>query len=69
MHMTGSYTFFVIALILVAKLQPYKQKRTNTVDIIMLLAVIAGSVVAALRQTVGLQYPSRYLWSKCLALL
>ena len=47
----------VITLTLVAKFQPYKRKRTNTVDITMLLTLITGLVSVALRRTSALQYP------------
>lgn len=47
----------VITLTLVAKFQPYKRKRTNTVDIVMLLTLITGFVSVALWYTPGLRYP------------
>ena len=48
---------FVFALTLVAKFQPYKSKKSNTVDIVLLLTLITGSVLLTLRYAVGLEYP------------
>ena len=44
MYLLASSLFLVFMLVLVAKLQPYKCKRSNTVDIVMLLAFISGSI-------------------------
>ena len=39
------------------KFQPYKHKRSNTADIVMLFILIVGLVSVALWYTVGLRYP------------
>ena len=49
---------FMIALTLVARFQPYKNKRSNTVDIVMLLTLITSGLSVALWFTVGLRYPN-----------
>ena len=49
---------FVFALTLVANFHPYKCKRSNTVDIVMLFTLITGCVSMALWYTVGLRYPN-----------
>ena len=56
-YIIAATLLFVIVLTLVAKFQPYKQRRNNSVDIVMFFTLITGSVAAALRRTVGLQYP------------
>ena len=48
---------FMFALALVAKFQPYKNKRSNTVDIVMLLTLITKIMSKALKSTIGFQYP------------
>ena len=48
---------FTLTLALVAKFQPYKCKRCNTVDIIMLLAVIAGFTSSTMYSTESLLFP------------
>ena len=45
---------FVIALTLVAKFQPYKQKRSNSIDICMLLTLITAAVITTLQSAIGL---------------
>ena len=49
---------FMIALTLVARFQPYKNKRSNTVDIVMLLTLITLGLSVALWFTIGLRYPN-----------
>ena len=56
-YIIAATLLFVIVFTLVAKFQPYKQRRNNSVDIVMFFTLITGSVAAALRRTVGLQYP------------
>ena len=41
----------------VAKFQPYKNKRNNTVDIIILLAIISGCISSTMYYTGGIVYP------------
>ena len=47
---------FTFTLALVAKFQPYKCKRCNTVDIIMLLAVITGFISSTMYYTESLLF-------------
>jgi hypothetical protein len=48
---------FVFALTLVAKFQPYKNKRKNTVDIILLLIVITGFTSSSMSYAGKFMYP------------
>ena len=47
----------VYTLALVAKFQPYKCKRSNTVDMVMLLALVSGATVTCMSFAVGLMFP------------
>ena len=51
---------FVFALVFVAKFQPYKNKRNNTVDIILLLAVIVAFISSSMH------YVEAFMYSKLL---
>ena len=51
---------FVFALALVAKFQPYKNKRNNTVDIILLLVVIVAFISSSMH------YVEAFMYSKLL---
>jgi hypothetical protein len=50
---------YAVALALVAKFQPYKHKMSNTVDIVMLLTLITGTVLASdsIKSAIGINYP------------
>ncbi len=50
---------YAVALALVAKFQPYKHKRSNAVDVVMLLTLITGTVLASdsIRSATGVNYP------------
>ena len=48
---------FVFTLALVAKFQPYKCKRNNTVDIVLLLAVITSYMSSSMRYAGRFMYP------------
>ena len=48
---------FVFTLALVAKFQPYKCKRNNTIDIIVLLSVISAYISLAMVHAGGVMYP------------
>ena len=56
-YLPAATLLFVFALTLVAKFQPYKCKKSNMVDIVMLLTLITGYVFLTLLYAVGLQYP------------
>ena len=47
----------VFLLAIVAKFQPYKCRKSNMVDIILLLALICGCVITTVKKTVGQYYP------------
>ena len=49
--------YYAIALALVARFQPYKCKRSNTVDVVMLLTLTTGSVLTSMKSAVGINYP------------
>jgi hypothetical protein len=48
---------FVFALVLVTKFQPYKQKRNNTVDVILLLTVISACISSSMYYAEPFMYP------------
>ena len=48
---------FTFTLVLVARFQPYKCKRSNTVDIILLLTVIIGYASSTMYSTESLLFP------------
>jgi hypothetical protein len=55
---TSAVTFlYAVALALVARFQPYKCKRSNTVDVVMLLILITGSVLISMKSAIGVNYP------------
>ena len=47
---------FVLALTLVAYFRPYKCKKRNIIDIVMLLTLVIGSVLLTIESTIGLKY-------------
>ena len=49
--------YIVFALALVAKFQPYKSKRNNTVDIILLLAIISALISSSMHYAETFMYP------------
>ena len=57
LYLPAAALLFVFTLVLVAKFQPYKNKRNNTVDIIMLLAVISGYMSTTMYYAGGIIYP------------
>ena len=46
----------VLPFALVAKFQPYKCKRSNTVDIVMLLTLIIGCTAGSIYSAIGVMY-------------
>ena len=58
LYLPAAALLFVFALALVAKFQPYKNKRNNTVDIIMLLATISGYISSTMYFAGGIMYPN-----------
>ena len=59
LYLPAAALLFVFALALVAKFQPYKCKRNNTVDIILLLVMISGYISSSMYYAgpVGFMYP------------
>ena len=57
LYLPAAVLLFVLTLALVAKFQPYKNKRNNTVDIIMLLATISGYISSTMYYAGGFMYP------------
>ena len=57
LYLPAAAFLFVFTLALVAKFQPYKCKRNNTVDIILLLAIISGYMSSAMYYAGGFMYP------------
>ena len=59
LYLPAAALLFVFALALVAKFQPYKCKRNNTVDIILLLEMISGYMSSSMYYAgpVGFMYP------------
>ena len=62
LYLPAAVLLFVFALALVAKFQPYKNKRNNTVDIIILLATISG-YISSIMYYVG---PGGFMYPKWL---
>ena len=59
---------FMLVLTLVANFHPYKHKRSNTVDIVMLLTSVTGFVLFAIKSAVGLNY-QRWVYDVELAIV
>jgi putative Mn2+ efflux pump MntP len=57
LYLPAAALVFVFALALVAKFQPYKHKRNNTVDIILLLAIISAFISLAMHYVGEFMYP------------
>ena len=57
LYLPAAALVFVFALALVAKFQPYKNKRVNTVNIILLLAIISAFISLAMHNTGAFMYP------------
>ena len=51
LYLPAAALVFVFALTLVAKFQPYKSKRNNTVDIILLLTIIIAFILSSMHYT------------------
>jgi O-antigen ligase len=57
LYLPAAALVFVFALALVAKFQPYKHKRNNTVDIILLLSIISAFISSAMHYAEECMYP------------
>ena len=57
LYLPASALVFIFALALVAKFQPYKSKRNNTVDIILLLAIITALISSSMHYAEKFMYP------------
>ena len=57
LYLPAATLVFVFALALVAKFQPYKNKRNNVVDIILLLTVINGFISSTMYNVGLFMYP------------
>ena len=70
LYIPAATLLFVFTLALVAKFQPYKCKRNNTTDIIVLLSVISACISLVMVHAGGVMYP-RWLSSiiVCIAML
>ena len=62
LYLPAAVLVYVFALALVAKFQPYKNKRDNTVDIILLLAVISVFISSTMHDTEPFMYPKLANW-------
>ena len=51
LYLPAAALVFVFALALVAKFQPYKNRRNNTVDIILLLTLITAFILSSMHYT------------------
>ena len=56
LYLSTAALVFVFALALIAKFQPYKHKRNNTVDIILLLAVIVAFISSSMHYVEAFMY-------------
>jgi hypothetical protein len=57
LYLPSAALVFVFALAVVAKFQPYKHKRNNAVDIILLLMMISAFVSSAMQYSEPSVYP------------
>ena len=57
LYLSSATVVFVFALTLVAKFQPYKNKRNNTIDIILLLTVIIAFISSSMHYAEEFMYP------------
>ena len=57
LYFSAATFVFVFTLALVAKFQPYKSKRNNTVDIILLLATISAFISSSMHYAEEFMYP------------
>jgi hypothetical protein len=60
LYLPAAALVFVFALVLVTKFQPYKQKRNNTVDIILLLTTITAYT------SLSMYYAEPFMYSRLL---
>ena len=58
LYLPAAALVFVFILALVATFQPYKKKRDNIVDIIMLLAIISAFISATMHYAEDFMYPN-----------
>ena len=65
LYLQAAALLFVFTLALVAKFQPYKCKRNNTVDIVLLLAVISGYMSSSMYYTGVFMY---HKWLKMITI-
>jgi hypothetical protein len=67
LYIPAAALVFVFALTLIATFQPYKHKRSNTVDIIMLLMMITNFISSSMSYSAGrFMYPKwlkRFLYA------
>jgi predicted membrane channel-forming protein YqfA (hemolysin III family) len=57
LYLPAAALVFVFALVLVTKFQPYKQKRNNTVDIILLLTIVSAYTSSSMYYAEPFMYP------------
>ena len=57
LYLPAAVLVYVFALALVAKFQPYKNKRDNTVDIILFLTIISVFISSTMHYTEAFMYP------------
>ena len=57
LYVSVASLLLVFTLVLVAKFQPYKFKRNNTVDIVMLLTIISGFMTSSMYYATGIMFP------------
>jgi hypothetical protein len=58
LYLPAAALIFVFALALVTKFQPYKHKRNNTVDIILLLTTIVAYTSSIMRSAEQFMFPN-----------
>ena len=56
-----SLFFLVLTPALVAKFQPYKSKKSNTIDIVLLLTLIFITIMVIMHRTDSLMFPNKLL--------
>ena len=56
-YTSAATLLYAVALALVARFQPYKHKRSNAIDVVMLLTLITLYVLMSMKSAAGINYP------------
>ena len=56
-YTSAATLLFAVALALIARFQPYKHKRSNAIDVVMLVTLITWYVLMSMKSAPGINYP------------